>query len=143
MAKYNKNGEEIPDQTPIELPVHFKVPPTIQDQIKRLVGDSEVRRALQEKHIETFEEADDFEVEDDEGKMSSPYEENFDHLHSITRKQEIESGFVSDIPEPKKQWARDVIRKAQNEINKRAARAAAKKAKDEAAEDAAAGEAGK
>lgn len=132
---YNKNGEEVLDQTPVALPVHFKVPPTIQDTIKRLVGDAETRRQLQERHIETFEEADDFEV-DGEEIMSSPWEENFDPNHTITRKQEIESGFVSDIPEPKKQWARGLVDKSK-------AFWASKNAKAKADQAAAAAEGGK
>jgi len=132
---YNEKGEEILDQTPVALPVHFKRPPSIQDTIKRLVGDSEVRRALREAHVETFEEADDFNVED-EMDFHSPYEENFDKLHTITRQDEIKSGFVSDIPEPKKQWARDLVGKTK-------AFWQSKKAKAKADQAAAAGEAGK
>lgn len=62
--KYNARGEELPDDTPIELPIRFKRPPTLQEQIKAMVR-SELSQSAKAQGMESFEEADDFEVEDD------------------------------------------------------------------------------
>lgn len=70
--KYNERGEELPDDTPIELPLKFKRPPTLQDQIKAMVR-SEISRQAEEQGFESFDEADDFDVGDGE-EVLSPHE---------------------------------------------------------------------
>lgn len=74
---FNDKGEEMPDPTPIEIDAGLKRPLTLQEQIRRLVRDETVRHALAQDGIETFEEADDFNVGDD-FDPTSPYEEDFD-----------------------------------------------------------------
>lgn len=58
----NERHEEIPDKTPVELPLGYERPPTIQEIIQRYVR-IESRRA-EEQGFETFDEANDFEVEE-------------------------------------------------------------------------------
>lgn len=72
----DKNGHEILDQTPLSLPVGFKRPETLAEQVQRLVRTS-VSREAAAAGAETFEEAEDFDV-DDEVDPTSPYEEHFD-----------------------------------------------------------------
>lgn len=55
---------EEPDPTPVEWPAHLRRPPTLAEEIKRLVR-IEVSRAAEEAGFESFEEADDFDVDDD------------------------------------------------------------------------------
>lgn len=73
MAKY-----ETPDPTPIEVPSGFKVPETMQEMIQRLVKQEDFRKALEQEGAETFEEAEDFDIDDDMWDPQSPYEEVFD-----------------------------------------------------------------
>lgn len=61
---YNARGEELPDDTPLELPLRFKRPPSLQDQIKAMVR-SVLSQAAADQGMESFEEADDFDVSDD------------------------------------------------------------------------------
>lgn len=65
MAKYTKDNRfEIPDPTPIELPVGFEHPEPLEEMIARMIrvaGQNAAREGF-----ETFEEADDFDVDDDE-----------------------------------------------------------------------------
>lgn len=70
--EYNARGEELPDDTPIDLPLRFKRPPTMQDQIKAMVRHELSVRA-QAVGMESFAEADDFEVDDD-AEPVSPHE---------------------------------------------------------------------
>ncbi len=72
----DKNGHEIPDQTPLSLPLNFKRPETLAEQVQRLVR-THVSREAAAAGAETFEEAEDFDVDDDIDP-SSPYEEHFD-----------------------------------------------------------------
>lgn len=72
MGRLNERGEEVPDDTPVALPVGFKAPESLQDQIRRLIH-TELSNQAQDAGMETFEEADDFEVGDDYDPHS-PYE---------------------------------------------------------------------
>jgi hypothetical protein len=69
MAKYDKQGREIPDPNPIELPGGFNRPPTLQEQIKRFIR-AELSRQAADDGDETFEEADDFDVDEDPDPLS-------------------------------------------------------------------------
>lgn len=71
MAKYNERHEEIPDNTPVEMPLGYERPESLQSMIARMIG--QISKAAQESgRFETFEEADDF--DDDEVEVKSPYQ---------------------------------------------------------------------
>lgn len=72
MAKYDAQGREIPDPTPVSVPGGFVRPLSIQEEIRRAIR-GELSRQAAEDGLETFEEADDFDV-DEEGDPLSPYE---------------------------------------------------------------------
>lgn len=63
---------EIADNTPVEMPVGFKQPISLQERIKHLVR-AEVSHVAASKGFETWDEANDFEAED-EIEPSSPHE---------------------------------------------------------------------
>lgn len=65
----DKHGHEVPDPTPVEVPLHLRRPASIQDDIKRMVRE-ELSRAAADAGEETFEEADDFSVDDDPDPFS-------------------------------------------------------------------------
>lgn len=69
------NGWEIPDPQPLEIPGGFKKPETLQEQIRRLIRAAS--REAAEQGLETFEEAEDFNVDDD-FDPHTPYEVFFD-----------------------------------------------------------------
>lgn len=71
MAKYNAQGQEVPDKTPIALPVGYSAPEPLEQMIARLVRAESSRAHQQGK--ETFEEADDLEL-DDEPELNSPHQ---------------------------------------------------------------------
>ena len=77
MAEFNEKGEHIPDNTPVEIPVGFGVPEDLTSIIKRLVR-VESQRAANEGE-ETFEESDDFDIEDEVDPVSN---------YAMTRMQE-------------------------------------------------------
>lgn len=114
--KHTKDGLETPDPTPIE--VNLPRPLTLAEQILRFTGSPEVRRQMQEKHMETFEEADDLDVDDDLDGKVAPYEEAFVgsemRPHVQTRLDEIHAGMVEDIPEDRLERAKDRIKAKKN-----------------------------
>lgn len=76
-SKLDENGHEKLDNTPVELPLGFQHPETLEDRIKRLVRTS-VSAQAQTDGEETFEEADDFDIPDDDSDPVTPYELDFD-----------------------------------------------------------------
>lgn len=76
--QFDKHGRELPDNTPLALPAGFTPPETLAEQIQRLVRTN-VSQSAEKHDQETFEEADDFDIEDDEDfDASSPFEQHFD-----------------------------------------------------------------
>lgn len=77
IARIGEDGQEYLDPTPIAVPAGFKEPESMQSIIQRLVrtGISEMAAA---NGAETFEEADDFDVEDELDDPNTPFEMEFD-----------------------------------------------------------------
>lgn len=88
--RYNERGEEMPDPTPIALPVGFQRPPTIDELYARLVHDPAVQRELSDAGFETEEEANDFDVPDEMPDPTSPFQQE-DSV--ITEADEIRNGY--------------------------------------------------
>lgn len=67
---YNEKGQEIPDPTPIEVPLKMQRPPDIHELIARAVRGERVRQRLEQEGFESWEEANDFGEDDEEGPVS-------------------------------------------------------------------------
>lgn len=75
--KYNDKGQEIMDPTPMSIPVNFKRPEPLGDMIRRLVR-KQISEAAVAKGMESFDDADDFNIPDDPVDPLSPYEDEFE-----------------------------------------------------------------
>lgn len=62
---HDQKGREIPDPRPMEMPLGMSKPESMEDMIRRFVRQ-EASRAASAEGMETFEEADDFDIDDDE-----------------------------------------------------------------------------
>lgn len=84
-GKLTPDGREILDGTPIAPPLGFIKQPSLHELMRAMVLEHHrLREAGQD--VETFEEADDFDVDDDdEPSRSSPYEANFDPIGEADR----------------------------------------------------------
>jgi len=69
----NDKGHEVLDPTPMALPIGATRPESLQDQIARMVR-SQFMLQRQAEGFESPDEADDFDVEDDEDGFHSPWE---------------------------------------------------------------------
>lgn len=107
-ALLNSDGSEVLDSRPLALPIGFERPESIQETIRRLVTDRSIQADLAASGAESFEEADDFEVDDDL-PIDSPYEENFDPGHVITREQEVRAGAVRPLTPEEIKAASDAV----------------------------------
>lgn len=72
VKRLSSRGHEIPDPTPVVLPVGFKHPPTIQQMVQAAIR-TQFDTYAREKGEETWEQANDFDTGEDED-MRSPYE---------------------------------------------------------------------
>jgi len=91
-----KKGTETLDTTPVATPVKFHRPPTLQEQIQRYTRNHLNKIALQEGK-ETFEEANDFDVGEDE-LPPTPHEIEFD----ARGEAEFEKFAIKALPKGKK-----------------------------------------
>lgn len=96
--KHTKDGLEKPDPTPIEVPLSQK-PVSLVDQMARLVRDENFNAHLRNQGVDTFDEANDFDVSDQDPDLPpSPYELRDGELPVQTRQDEIRGGKVSEMP---------------------------------------------
>lgn len=76
-GRLDARGREIVDGRPMEPPVGYQKRPSLTEQIRAMVREQAFQQALEANGVETFEEAEDFDVGDDYDP-SSPYEEYFE-----------------------------------------------------------------
>ena len=67
------NGKEVPDPTPVALPVGHHHPPTLREDMQRFIREEVSRHYQEAEGAGSFEEEDDFDVDDDD-EFVSPYE---------------------------------------------------------------------
>lgn len=77
LAFLNLLGQEVPDPTIIDPPLGYIQQPDLMELMRRMIR-TEMAQAIDQTQFETFEEADDFDIDDDPVDYSSPYEEYFD-----------------------------------------------------------------
>lgn len=76
-AELDKDGNEVGDPTPVAPPAHLRRTMTMSEQIQQMIRREFSMRASEEG-FETFEEAEDFDIDDDPADPHTPYEAVFD-----------------------------------------------------------------
>lgn len=71
------DGKEYPDPVPMAPPIGYTAPPDIMTMIRTMIRAEDFRKKLEDEGVETFEEADDFDIEDDPLDPLTPYEKIF------------------------------------------------------------------
>lgn len=89
-SKFSSKGHEIPDPTPVTIPVHLRKTESMDERIARIVQYS-VSQSAAALGLETFEDADDFDIPDDPADPSTPYEQDFD----LASAHAVDKGFVA------------------------------------------------
>lgn len=72
--RLNERGQEIPDPTPVAPPVGFVRQKSLAEQIREMVRSERLRQEVEAQGYETFEEADDFDVDEDDPLPFTPYQ---------------------------------------------------------------------
>lgn len=88
IAILGDRGEEYGNPIPVELPLGYGRPESLIDQMKRMVR-SELSQVAGEQGHETFEEADDFDVQD-----------KFDMDPPATKYELMEEEYISEDARP-------------------------------------------
>ena len=96
--RFDERGRELPDDTPVEVPLHFKRPPTIQEMIRQHIR-TEMSRQAEQQGEESFEEADDFEMDEDPDPLSA-YELQEMQLERPVRREAPQE---KPVPDPAEQ----------------------------------------
>lgn len=73
-----KDGKEYPDPVPMAPPIGYQAPPDLMTLIRQMIRAEEFKRLAAQEDFETFEESDDFDIEDDPLDPHTPYEAVFD-----------------------------------------------------------------
>lgn len=75
----DEHGHEIPDPVPMAPPVGYNKQPSMMENIRSMIRSEHLRQAALAAGAETFDEADDLDIDDaDDYEPASPYENNFD-----------------------------------------------------------------
>lgn len=80
-SELNAAGAEVLDDTPIEPPIGYNPQVPLHLQIREMVRSARLAEEAAAAGMETFEEADDFDVDDD-FDPSTPWENDFDPTYS-------------------------------------------------------------
>lgn len=72
------DGKEEIDPVPMAPPVGYNAPPDLMTMIRSMIQSEAVRAELAKEEFETFEEADDFEIEGDPIDRLTDYEAVFE-----------------------------------------------------------------
>jgi hypothetical protein len=76
-SSIGKDGKEYGDPVPLEPPVGYQPPPDIMVMVQQMIANERFRAKLAEEAYETFEEADDFLIDDDPLEPLTEYERVF------------------------------------------------------------------
>ncbi|UOF79229.1 hypothetical protein [Microviridae sp.] len=76
-GRLDERGRELLDGRPMEPPVGYNPQPSLMEKIRKMVHDAQVQRDLAKAGVETFDEANDFDVGDDYDP-TSPWEQYYE-----------------------------------------------------------------
>ena len=80
-------GRELPDPVPVAPPVGWFKQPSMFDQVREMVRGEHLRMYAEAQGAETFEEAQDFDV-DDEMFPTSEYEGEFEPMEDLQARRQ-------------------------------------------------------
>lgn len=73
MSYFDSQGRERPNPQPVEIPLHMRREVSIDEKMKQIIRTQMSIEAARNQQ-ETFEEANDFDIDDDDEDILTPYE---------------------------------------------------------------------
>lgn len=77
-AGIGRDGKEYGDPVPMSPPIGYDAPPDLMQMIRTMVHSADLERIARAEGFDSFEEAGDFDVEDDIPDPRTPHEMLFD-----------------------------------------------------------------
>jgi len=115
LHRFDKNGALLAKPGRKAIPVGHKRPETLAEQVARLVRHSEFARVVAAQGLETFEEADDFDIADDEIPLpNTPWERD----HDLAAVGGMHGGVVKLPSTEETTRAKSTLQKAKNAFRK-------------------------
>lgn len=96
-AVLDEKGREVLDPVPLAPPVGYRREVSQSERIRQMIRSEHMRMAAEIQGMESFEEADDFDVEDDPIDPNTPYEEVFDPIDAEVRRQLRDDEFRASV----------------------------------------------
>lgn len=85
-----RDGKEYPDPLPMSPPVGYNAPPDVMTLIRSMVRQERFNQELEAQGFENFDEADDFDIEDDPDAEFGPTD--YEKLFYPTEEKPAEQG---------------------------------------------------
>lgn len=121
ISSFNEKGEEVFDPRPLDIPIGFGKPPTIQELLAKFVYNPELRQAMAERDDlpEDFDEADDFDIPGED--MSSPWEDGFNPKDRdyMVRQDEVRGRVVREPSDEDVARAKDILSRYRDHLKKK------------------------
>lgn len=105
---YNAKGEEIPDPKPTALEINIEAEMPLELKVMRALQSTEWQKRMDAQGLETFEEANDFDVPYEEPEFKTFHEDESGDV--LAFEEGVRRGFVEEIPEKRKEEAKNAAR---------------------------------
>lgn len=108
MSSYNSKGEEVPDPRPKQLKVDIEAEMPMELKVMRALQSAEWARTMQNRGLETFTEANDFDIPEEESEFKTMHEDESGDM--LAFEEGVRRGFIEEIPEEQKKAAAETVK---------------------------------
>lgn len=113
---YNKKGEELPDPTPRELKIDLEAEMPLELKVMRALQSDDWKRRMEQSGRETWEEANDFYIDEEEPEFKSFHEDEDGDVMAFEEGKK--RGFIEEIPDELKERAHESSKKVSSYMQK-------------------------
>lgn len=125
--KYTADGRELPDPTPVEVPAGWRQPESVESMLARMVR-TKVSELAEKEGLETFEEANDFDIEDEDEPLTAHEQQDMKLEALADEKRRLDETEDAFNEEQKQSKIREEVEERREKKRRRAARKAARAA---------------
>lgn len=111
---YNAKGEEIPDPKPAALEIDVEAEMPLELKVMRALQSEEWQRRMEQRGRETFEEANDFDIPEEETEFRTFHENESGDV--LAFEEGVKRGFIEEIPQERKEKANATARAARDYV---------------------------
>lgn len=109
---YNAKGEEIPDPKPAALEIDVEAEMPLELKVMRALQSEEWQRRMEQRGRETFEEANDFDIPEEETEFRTFHENESGDV--LAFEEGVKRGFIEEIPQERINNAKSTVESLRN-----------------------------